>query len=100
MPTGEERAERLRAVLHVLYLIFNEGYTSSIGPDLHRADLSNEAIRLTRAVHDLLPNHGEIVAHFRAAAERTMNIPERNHLTIRAARLADEQRFLRTSAAD
>ena len=46
-----ERAERLSAVLHVLYLIFNEGYASSVGADLQRTDLSNEAIRLTRAVH-------------------------------------------------
>jgi RNA polymerase sigma factor (sigma-70 family) len=53
MPSDRERAERLGAVLHVLYLIFNEGYTSSIGSDLHRSDLSNEAIRLTRAVHNL-----------------------------------------------
>ena len=55
MPTDEERAERLGAVLHVLYLIFNEGYSSSIGPDLQRRDLANEAIRLTRLVHNLLP---------------------------------------------
>ncbi|HEX3159780.1 MAG TPA: sigma-70 family RNA polymerase sigma factor [Gemmatimonadaceae bacterium] len=60
MPTHEERAGRLSAVLHVLYLIFNEGYTSSAGPALHRPDLSNEAIRLARAVHDLLPSHGEV----------------------------------------
>jgi RNA polymerase sigma factor (sigma-70 family) len=60
LPTDAERAERLRAVLHVLYLIFNEGYASSIGPDLHRTDLSNEAIRLTRAVHELLPADGEV----------------------------------------
>jgi predicted RNA polymerase sigma factor len=53
MPSDRERAERLSAVLHVLYLIFSEGYTSSIGADLHRSDLSNEAIRLTRAVHNL-----------------------------------------------
>ena len=46
-----ERDERLAAVLHVLYLIFNEGYTSSAGPDLQRRDLSTEAIRLTRALH-------------------------------------------------
>ena len=59
MPTDQERAERLGAVLHVLYLIFNEGYASSIGPDLQRSDLSNEAIRLTRAVHNLLPPAGE-----------------------------------------
>jgi RNA polymerase sigma factor (sigma-70 family) len=59
MPSDRERAERLSAVLHVLYLIFNEGYTSSIGPDLHRSDLSSEAIRLTRAVHSLLLPSGE-----------------------------------------
>ena len=59
MPIGTDRAERLSAVLHVLYLIFNEGYASSIGADLQRSDLSNEAIRLTRAVHRLLPDNGE-----------------------------------------
>jgi predicted RNA polymerase sigma factor len=60
LPTCQEQAERLRAVLHVLYLIFNEGYTSSFGPELHRPELSSEAIRLTRAVHHLLPDDGEI----------------------------------------
>jgi RNA polymerase sigma factor (sigma-70 family) len=60
MPTDRQRAERLGAVLHVLYLIFNEGYTSSVGPNLQRTDLSNEAIRLTRAVHNLLPDDGEV----------------------------------------
>jgi len=60
MPTHEERAERLRAVLHVLYLIFNEGYTSSSGPALQRSDLTREAVRLTRAVHRLLPDDSEV----------------------------------------
>jgi len=60
LPTSHERAQRLRTVLHVLYLIFNEGYTSSVGPDLQRAELAREAIRLTRAVHDLLPDDGEV----------------------------------------
>ena len=60
MPDADERAQRLSSVLHVLYLIFNEGYTASSGPELHRADLSNEAIRLTRAVHELLPDDGEV----------------------------------------
>ncbi|WP_437585805.1 RNA polymerase sigma factor [Sorangium sp. So ce1000] len=59
-PTPESRAERLGAVLHVLYLIFNEGYTSTSGPELRRDDLSCEAIRLTRAVHALLPDDGEV----------------------------------------
>ena len=44
----------------MLYLIFNEGYASSIGPDLQRSDLSSEAIRLTRAVHRLLPDDWEV----------------------------------------
>ena len=60
LPTSQERAERLEAVLHVLYLIFNEGYASSIGTILQRSDLSTEAIRLTRAVHALLPQDGEV----------------------------------------
>ncbi len=50
----------MRAVLHVLYLIFNEGYTASSGPSLHRAELAGEAIRLTRVVHSLLPADGEV----------------------------------------
>ncbi|MBZ5622131.1 MAG: sigma-70 family RNA polymerase sigma factor [Acidobacteriia bacterium] len=60
LPTDQDRAQRLRAVLHVLYLIFNEGYTSSAGPYLQRCELSREAIRLTRAVHTLLPDDGEV----------------------------------------
>jgi RNA polymerase sigma factor (sigma-70 family) len=60
MPTDKERAQRRRAVLHVLYLIFNEGYTSSGGRDLRRADLSHEAIRLTRIVHKLQPDDTEV----------------------------------------
>ena len=60
MPPEPERAERLRVVLHVLYLIFNEGYIASSGPDLQRGELTREAIRLTRAVHALLPDDGEV----------------------------------------
>jgi len=60
MPAGAERAGRLAAVLHVLYLIFNEGYASSNGVDVHRSDLSAEAIRLTRAIHALLPDDPEV----------------------------------------
>jgi RNA polymerase sigma factor (sigma-70 family) len=60
LPTGEERAQRLRAVLHVLYLIFNEGYTSSIGSRLQRVELSHEAIRLTRSLHAVIPQDAEV----------------------------------------
>jgi len=60
MPTRDERAERLTAVLHVLYLIFNEGYTSSFGKSLQRTELSSEAIRLGRALHQLLPDESEV----------------------------------------
>jgi predicted RNA polymerase sigma factor len=60
MPPRDEWPERLRVVRHVLYLIFNEGYATSGGPDLQRAELTGEAIRLTRALHRLLPDDGEI----------------------------------------
>jgi len=60
MPTGSEWAGRLRSVLHVLYLIFNEGYLTSSGPELARSELSSEAIRLTRIVRLALPDDPEI----------------------------------------
>jgi len=60
LPPEAERKDRLRVVLHVLYLVFNEGYTTSAGPALHRADLTSEAIRLARLLRRLLPQEGEI----------------------------------------
>lgn len=62
MPTGDERGPRLSAVRHVLYLIFNEGYTVSGGESLTRVDLSSEAIRLTRAALRVLPDDAELEA--------------------------------------
>jgi RNA polymerase sigma factor (sigma-70 family) len=59
LPTSDEQSKRLSTVLYVLYLIFNEGYTSSAGPELRRSDLSQEAIRLTRIVYRLQPNNTE-----------------------------------------
>jgi predicted RNA polymerase sigma factor len=59
-PPEAERADRLRVVLHVLYLVFNEGYTASAGETLHRADLTAEAIRLTRLLQQLLPDESEV----------------------------------------
>jgi predicted RNA polymerase sigma factor len=60
MPSQGEWSERLRSVLHVLYLIFNEGYAASTGPQVARSELSNEAIRLTRALHTGLPEDPEV----------------------------------------
>lgn len=60
MPAPDERARRMPAVLHVLYLIFNEGYTATAGPQLQRLDLTAEAIRLTRQARRLLPDDGEV----------------------------------------
>jgi RNA polymerase sigma factor (sigma-70 family) len=60
LPSGAERTERLRAVLHVLYLVFNEGYTASEGDTLTVPALSEEAIRLTRWLYRLLPDDGEV----------------------------------------
>ena len=60
LPEPAERPERLGIVLHVLYLIFNEGYTATGGTDLTAPELSGEAIRLTRWLHRLLPQDPEI----------------------------------------
>jgi RNA polymerase sigma factor (sigma-70 family) len=60
LPAPEERAERLRTALSVLYLIFNEGYAASEGPDLARTELSAEAIRLTRIARLALPEEPEV----------------------------------------
>jgi RNA polymerase sigma factor (sigma-70 family) len=75
-PAETERAERLRAVRHVLYLVFNEGYTTTAGPELQRVELAEEAIRLTWMLHRLMPTDGEtngllalmLLTHARRAA--------------------------------
>jgi RNA polymerase sigma factor (sigma-70 family) len=60
MPSPADQAARLRTVLRVLYLIFNEGYATSTGSELQRTELAEEAIRLTRMVHRTLPGDGEV----------------------------------------
>lgn len=59
-PAAGESAERLRSVLHVLYLIFTEGHVATSGAGVARGNLSVEAIRLTRTVHGLLPDEPEV----------------------------------------
>jgi RNA polymerase sigma factor (sigma-70 family) len=76
LPPEAERPERLRAVRHVLYLVFNEAYMTSAGPELQRVGLAEEAIRLARMLHRLLPTDGEttgllalmLLTHARRAA--------------------------------
>ena len=60
LPPTDQRSQSIGAVLHVLYLIFNEGYATSSGQAHQRLDLSNEAIRLARSAHALLPENGEV----------------------------------------
>ena len=60
LPAQAEWSDRLRVVLHVLYLVFNEGYTATSGPALQRTDLTAEAIRLTRLLQHLMPREGEV----------------------------------------
>jgi RNA polymerase sigma factor (sigma-70 family) len=60
LPSPQDRAGRLPTVLHVLYLIFSEGYTSSVGSHLQRFDLAREAIRLTRNTKTLIPDNAEV----------------------------------------
>jgi RNA polymerase sigma factor (sigma-70 family) len=60
LPNQKEWSERLRTVLHVLYLIFNEGYANSVGAELQRAELATEALRLARLLREKLPDDTEV----------------------------------------
>ena len=60
LPEGDERGRRLAAILHVLYLVFTEGYASTSGPSIHRVELTAEAIRLTRVIHEAIPDDPEL----------------------------------------
>lgn len=59
-PTPADYQARLGSVMRVLYLVFNEGYVASSGPELQRVDLSNEALRLAKMLRRLLPNEAEV----------------------------------------
>jgi RNA polymerase sigma factor (sigma-70 family) len=94
MPPEPERGERLRVVLHVLYLIFNEGYIASSGPDLQRGELTREAIRLTRAVHALLPDDGEVAGLLALMLLTDARRPARTAADGTLIALADQDRYL------
>jgi len=104
VPSQDRLGERLESVLHVLYLVFNEGYDASAGEDLIRRDLCDEAIRLARLVADLLPNEPEalgllalmLLTDARRAARvgpggELVRLEEQDRLRWDAARIAEGQ---------
>jgi RNA polymerase sigma factor (sigma-70 family) len=94
LPPEAERAGRLRVVLHVLYLVFNEGYTTSSGPALHRADLTTEAIRLARTLHRLVPEEGEVAGLLALMLLTDARRAARTNADGSLVPLADQQRGL------
>jgi predicted RNA polymerase sigma factor len=94
LPSPENRAERLRSVLHVLYLLFNEGYASSSGPDLARSDLSGEAIRLARIVHTDLADDPEVAGLLALMLLTDARRPARTRADGELVPLAEQDRSL------
>ncbi|HEV8558668.1 MAG TPA: DUF6596 domain-containing protein [Actinophytocola sp.] len=94
MPPPDELAGQLATVLHVLYLIFNEGYTASSGESLNRVELSAEAIRLTRQLHALLPGDGEIAGLLALMLLTDARRPARTDPSGALIPLADQDRTL------
>ncbi|MFC0508813.1 RNA polymerase sigma factor [Micromonospora costi] len=99
MPERADLAARLAAVRHVLYLIFTEGHTSSAGPDLHRVDLSAEAIRLTRALHERLPDDSETAGLLALMLLTEARAPSRTGPSGELISLADQDRSRWDAAA-
>jgi RNA polymerase sigma factor (sigma-70 family) len=92
MPTEADWTQRLRSVLHVLYLIFNEGYAASAGSSVARTDLSNEAIRLTRALHAALPDDPEVAGLLALMLLTDARRPARTGVHGELVPLADQDR--------
>lgn len=99
LPPAPEQAERLRVVLQVLYLIFNEGYTASAGPSLGRSELTGEAIRLARALHRLLPEEGEVAGLLALMLLTDARRPARTRPDGTLVPLAEQDRSLWDQAA-
>ena len=90
----EDLTVRRRSVLEVLYLLFNEGYASSSGPDLARTDLSGEAIRLARMLHELLPDDPEAAGLLALMLLTDARRPARTTATGQLVPLAEQDRTL------
>ena len=99
MPPPAERAERIAAMLHVLYLIFNEGYTASSGTRLVRIELSSEAIRLARQLRDRLPENGEVTGLLALMLLTDARRPARTRADGTLVPLAEQDRRLWDAAA-
>jgi RNA polymerase sigma factor (sigma-70 family) len=94
LPPPGTGGERLRSVLHVLYLIFNEGYAASSGPDLARTDLSGEAIRLARDIHAALPEDAEVTGLLALMLLTDARRPARTRADGELVPLAEQDRAL------
>jgi predicted RNA polymerase sigma factor len=94
LPSSEEEPVALGSVLHVLYLIFNEGYTSSTGRELHRVDLSDEAIRLATMVHEQLPDDPEVAGLLALMLLIDARRPARTNAAGELITLAEQDRTL------
>ena len=94
LPVESERPDRLRVVLHVLYLVFNEGYTASSGAALHRGDLTNEAVRLARLLHQLVPQEAEAAALLALLLLTDARRASRTHADGSVVPLAEQRRDL------
>jgi predicted RNA polymerase sigma factor len=99
LPPEPERTERLGVVLHVLYLVFNEGYTTSSGPALQRTDLTAEAIRLARLLNRLLPGEGEVAGLLALMLLTDARRAARTDTNGRIVPLAEQRRQLWDTAA-
>ena len=99
LPAPTARGERLNVVLHVLYLVFNEGYTTSSGPALQCPDLTAEAIRLTRLLYRLLPGEGEVAGLLALMLLTDARAAARTEADGRAVPLAEQRRELWNGAA-
>jgi RNA polymerase sigma factor (sigma-70 family) len=94
LPLPDQLEPRMAALMHVLYLVFNEGYSATSGPDIHRPDLTIEAVRLTRQLHRLRPNDSEIAGLLTLMVLTEARRPARTTSTGELIALAQQDRSL------